>query len=174
MTRSTITLKDGSKRVFSDETERVPDQGQFRPTKYAGCAPGDVIVWRDDHIVKQFPLGTVAHLTRVPSETSLETVHIRCVTKDEGGTVTGIGGLNEDGRTRWYLLRQTAIGGLGTKWDFHTTSPEGEPVTVMAAVEPSGEACLRTIRSDSREDELDYLDPCSPKSKKETVPAASC
>ena len=173
MSRSVITLKDGSKRIFSEKTERVPDEGQFRPTKYAGCAPGDVIVWRDERIVKQYPLGTIAHLTRIPSETSVETVHIRCVTKDDDGTVTGFGGLNEDGRTRWYLLKQTAITGLGTKWDFHTTPPEGQSATVMAVVEASGQACLRTVRSDSREDDLDYLDPCPSKHKKETLPAAS-
>lgn len=173
MNRSIISLKDGSKRIFSDNTERVPDEGQFRPSKYARCAPGDVIVWRDEHIVKRYPLGTIAHLTQIPSETSVETVHIGCVTKDADGTVTGVGGLNEDGRTRWYLFKQTAITGLGAKWDFHATSPEGQPVTVMAVVEASGEAGLRTVRSDGGEDDLGYLEPCPSKYRKETLPAAS-
>jgi hypothetical protein len=173
MSRSVITLKDGSKRIFSDQTERVPDEGQFRPTKYAGRAPGDVIVWQDEGIVKQYPLGTIAHLTRVPSETSVETVQITCVTKDDDGAVTGVGGLNKDGRRRWYLRKQTAVAGLGTKWTFHTPAPDGQPVTVMAVVEASGEQCLRTVRSDSQEDDLDYLDPCPFKSKKETPPVTS-
>src|SRR5512139_1102466 len=137
MARSVITLKDGSKRILSDKTERVPDEGQFRPAKYGHCAPGDVIVWRDERIVKLYPLGSVAHVTRMPSESSVETVHINCVGKDARGTITGIGGVNEGGRTRWYLHKQTAIEGLGTRWDFHTTSPEGQPVTVMAVVERS-------------------------------------
>jgi hypothetical protein len=173
MARSVITLKDGSKRIFSDKTERVPDEGQFRPAKYGHCAPGDVIVWRDEGIVKLFPLGSVAHLTHMPSGASAETVHITCVSTDARGTITGIGGINEDGRTRWYLHAQTAIDGLGTRWDFHTTSPEGQPVTVMAVVETSGDACLRTVRDDHREDDLDYLDPCPSKRRREVLPKAA-
>ena len=173
MARSVVTLKDGSKRIFSDQTERVPDRGQFRDAKYGRSAPGEVIVWRDNRIVKQYSLGTVAHLTRVPSEASVDTVQINCVTKAADGTITGIGGVNEGGRTRWYLRKQTAIDGLGTKWHFHTTSPEGQPVTVMAVVETSGEAYLRTVRDDNREDGLDYLDPCPSKRTKEILPKAS-
>ncbi len=173
MARSVITLKDGSKRIFSDKTERVPDRGQHRDAKYGRSAPGDVIVWRDDHVVKQYSLGVVAHLTQIPSEASIETVHITCIAKDARGAIAGIGGMNEDGRTRWYLRRQTAIDGLGTKWDFHATSPEGRPVTVMAVVDMSGEAYLRTIRDDSHEGDLDYLDPCPSKPRKEILPAAS-
>lgn len=173
MTRSVLTLKDGSKRILSDLTERVPDEGQFRPTKYARCSPGDVIVWQGGRIIKHHPLGTIAHLTRIPSETSVETVHVGCVTKDAAGKVTGIGGLNADGRTRWYLRMQTAIAGLGTKWDFRTTSPEGQPVSVMAVIEASGEEHLRTIGDDGREGDLDHVDLCPSKHRKEILPAAS-
>lgn len=90
---------------------------------------------------------------------------ISCVNKTDRPNpherIRGIGGINPDGASRWWVTQERAIEKIDSgEWQFYVERPQGDRVKVIVAVSRYGNKYLKTEADGDQPNNLLALPEC--------------